>query len=41
MDTGTLSVFKYDNWLGKGKEGAKMSVDLPAIERGKSVIDSK
>ncbi|KAK7479806.1 hypothetical protein BaRGS_00028986, partial [Batillaria attramentaria] len=39
MDTGTLSVFKYDGWLGKGKEGAKMSVDIAATERGKPVIE--
>ncbi|XP_076450682.1 LOW QUALITY PROTEIN: lipoxygenase homology domain-containing protein 1-like [Babylonia areolata] len=39
MDTGTLSVFKHDNWLGKGKEGAQKTVDIPAMERGKKVID--
>lgn len=36
MDTGTLSVFKYENWLGK--DGAPQSVDIPATERGKAVI---
>lgn len=41
MDTGTLSVFKYDGWLGKGKEEAQKSVDIPATERGKKVIDSE
>ncbi|KAL8614278.1 hypothetical protein ACOMHN_007616 [Nucella lapillus] len=39
MDTGTLSVFKFDGWLGKGKEGAQKTVDIPATERGKKVID--
>jgi hypothetical protein len=41
MDTGNLSVFKYDGWLGKGKEAVQESVDIPATERGKKVIDSK
>ena len=41
MDTGTLTVFKYEGWLGKGKEGAQKVVDIPAMERGKKVIDSK
>ena len=41
METGTLSVFKHEGWLGKGKDWSKKSVDIPAIERGKRVIDSE
>ena len=41
METGVLTVFKYNAWVGKGKDGAKNPVDIPAMERGKTVIDSK
>ena len=41
METGVLSVFKYNGWIGKGKDGAKNPVDIPAMERGKTVIESK
>ena len=41
METGTLSVFKHQGWLGKDKGGAQASVDLAAIENGKAVIDSE
>ncbi|GFN87702.1 hypothetical protein PoB_001420800 [Plakobranchus ocellatus] len=39
METGTLTVFKYNGWVGKGKDGAKNPVDIPAMERGKTVIE--
>nr|KAI8760088.1 lipoxygenase homology domain-containing protein 1-like [Biomphalaria glabrata] len=39
METGNLSVFKYNNWIGHGKEGAKNPVDIPATERGKTVVE--
>ncbi|CAL1540467.1 unnamed protein product [Lymnaea stagnalis] len=39
MEKGNLTVFKYNNWIGTGKEGAKNPVDIPAMERGKAVID--
>ena len=41
METGVLSVFKCNGWIGKGKDGAKNPVDIPAMERGKTVIESK
>ncbi|XP_048241483.1 lipoxygenase homology domain-containing protein 1-like isoform X2 [Haliotis rufescens] len=40
METGVLSVFNYKDWLGKGKDKGegRLSVDIPATERGKAVI---
>ncbi|XP_012940880.1 lipoxygenase homology domain-containing protein 1 [Aplysia californica] len=39
METGTLSVFKYNGWIGSGKDEAKNPVDIPAVERGKTVLE--
>ncbi|KAH9519113.1 Lipoxygenase y domain-containing protein 1 [Bulinus truncatus] len=39
METGVKSVFKYNNWIGQGKEGAKNPVDIPATEMGKIVVE--
>ncbi|XP_059150632.1 lipoxygenase homology domain-containing protein 1-like isoform X2 [Physella acuta] len=39
METGVLSVFKHNGWIGTGKDGAKNPVDIPATERGKAVLD--
>ena len=39
METGTLSVFKLNGWIGTGKD-AKNPIDIPATERGKTVLES-
>ena len=41
MNTGVLSVFRHDGWLGQGQDGDQLSVDIAAVEHGMKALCSK